>query len=85
MTRCLQADTILMMAIFGQGRTIYSHNSDLFVYLSYMMQLFFCRREWPVQGGECDQLSGDKPSIIITGNWLTYRNVLPIMSTLPRS
>ena len=26
--------------------------------------LFF-RREWPIQGGECDQLSGDSPSIII--------------------
>ena len=74
-----------MMAIFGQGRTIYSHNSDLFVYLSYHEIISFSRREWPVQGGECDQLSGDKPSIIITGKWLTYGNVLPIMSTLQRS
>ena len=26
------------------------------------------RRQWPVSGGECDQLSGDSPSIIITGD-----------------
>ena len=25
------------------------------------------RRQWPVCGGECDQLPGDKPSLIITG------------------
>ena len=48
-----------------------------------------CRREWPIQGGECDQLSGDTPSIIISGHedgkvklWLSQRNALSLLTCL---
>ena len=47
------------------------------------------RREWPIQGGECDQLSGDTPSIIISGHedgkvklWLSQRNALLLLTCL---
>ena len=50
------------------------------------------RREWPVQGGECDMLSGDTPGLIITGHedgrvklWQSQRNSLTLLSCLDTS
>ena len=49
-----------------------------------------CRREWPIQGGECHQgATGDNPSIVITGHedgkvklWRSQRNALSLMTCL---
>ena len=55
----------------------------------HFVSILICRREWPIQGGECDPLSGDTPSIIISGHedgkvklWLSQRNALSLLTCL---
>ena len=26
------------------------------------------RRDWPIQGGECEEVGGERPSLVITGH-----------------
>ena len=61
----LHASAVTCLSLFS------SVSPDLLTRLcSEKTEAKFSPRAWPVKGGECDQTSPDKPSLIVTGEFI---------------